>query len=100
MSDDKYPEFDVAVVVFCRARGGDMPDAEDRAKLAVRYALAGQLPPILPHDIPLPPVGQDVPDFPVTVVAAQGLRYTGGQGIALRPTAEPYRNAGLGKPRD
>jgi len=92
-------EYDVAVVVFCRSQGVDAADAEDRAKLAVRYALAGQSPPRLPSHIPLPPMRDDVPDPPVTVAAVQGLRYTGGQGIRLVPTAEPYRDMGMGKPR-
>ena len=90
-------EYDVAVVVFCRSQGADAADAEDRAKLAVRYSLAEQN---LRSPVPLTIyVPSHLGGEPVQVAAVQGMRYTGGQGVRLTPTAEPYQNAGMGKPR-
>lgn len=101
MSEQEQDEYDVAVVVFCRTRAVDSGDAEDSAMLAVRNAIAGgRRVASVPIAIPLPPhlVERGFTD-PVQVAGVTGLRYVGGQGIRLTATAEPYQNAGMGKPK-
>lgn len=96
---NEQDEYDVAVIVFCRTRGADLGDAEDRAVGAVRLALtttAGT--PVMPVQIELPEmVRQRLDADPVTVASVRGLRYS--QGIVLAPSAEPYRQLGMAAPR-
>lgn len=94
---DEMAEYDVAVVVFARVRAVDAGDAEDRAMVTVRQALADRSgSPVMPMQVQVPCWAQRTAT-PVTVASVQGIRYCG-MSLAIRPTAQPYRHAGLDEP--
>jgi hypothetical protein len=82
-------EFDVAVVIFCRAQGVDEWDAENRAEAAVAAKLRDtdlvglRLPGQMTKSVAVVPLGQ--------AVAAGYLKAS--------PSAKPYNMAGFSEPR-
>jgi hypothetical protein len=82
-------EFDVAVVIFCRAQGVDEWDAENRAEAAVAAKLRDtdlvglRLPGQMTKSVAVVPLGQ--------AVAAGYLKAS--------PSAKPYKMAGFSEPR-
>lgn len=89
--DEQLDEYDVAVVVFCRVRGVDERDAENRAEGAVSQVLRQQA--LMDPMYPVP--GQRTK---AVTVLPLSTAVNGGY-LAARPSARAFKERGLDAPK-